>query len=147
MTTLAIGGGVTLEGPRVDLWARADMTAGPVACWPWTGGVSDNGYGRVRVAGVVWYAHRLAYLLARGPIPTGLMVCHACDNPPCVNPAHLFLGTARENNLDKVAKDRHPHWRPTPDELVHLQSASPAEVAAASDVSRRTVYRRLRAVA
>lgn len=144
MTTLTTGGGLTLAGPRFDLWARADLSGGPEACWPWGDARNDDGYGRIRIAGHHWYAHRLAYLLARGPIPAGAMVCHHCDNPPCVNPAHLFMGYAFENARDKVAKGRQAMWRPTQDELVLLTSNRSARaIAAEAGVSIRTIYRRL----
>lgn len=67
-----------------------------------------NGYGRFILGvsdGVEW-AHRLAYRLAKGPIGPGLQVCHSCDNPGCVRPGHLWLGTAKDNRLDSVTKNR-----------------------------------------
>jgi hypothetical protein len=82
-----------------------DSSAGPEACWPWRGRRSPGGYGRGSF-GTTTYAHRRAYELAVGPVPAGLDVCHACDNPPCCNPAHLWAGTARDNLRDAVAKGR-----------------------------------------
>jgi hypothetical protein len=77
-------------------------------CWPWTGGLDKYGYGNFydpRVRRIV-RAHRAAWELAYGAVPQKLKVCHSCDNPRCVNPAHLFLGTL--NIRDMVAKGR---WR------------------------------------
>lgn len=75
-------------------------------CWEWAKGRVQQGYGRLSVGRSEVRAHRFSYELAYGPIPEGMMVCHRCDNPPCCNPEHLFLGTALENNQDKAEKDR-----------------------------------------
>lgn len=77
----------------------------PADCWMWTG-ARAHGYGRIRTIGKRFCrAHRLAYALAHGD-PGPLLVCHRCDNPLCVNPAHLFLGTVQDNNLDRDTKHR-----------------------------------------
>lgn len=91
-------------------WARADQSGGPDACWNWTGGLLSTGYGRVVVSTNGHEsnvrAHRIAYELVKGPITGGLLVCHSCDNPRCVNPAHLWLGTHRDNGRDASIKGR-----------------------------------------
>lgn len=76
-------------------------------CWLWTAGVTDDGYGKFKVKGKMIPAHRFSYEQTNGPIPDGLWVLHKCDTPPCVNPAHLWLGTAMDNTLDSMKKDRH----------------------------------------
>lgn len=76
-------------------------------CWEWTRSRMPYGYGLYALAGGRnALAHRYAYALVNGAIPRGLCVCHRCDNPPCVNPDHLFLGSHRENAHDKIAKGR-----------------------------------------
>lgn len=95
-------------------WAKVDRR-GPDQCWPWTAYRNKKGYGQIKVGGKygqVISAHRVAHELLIGPIPDGLCVCHSCDNPPCCNPAHFWLGTNAENNADKVAKDRHSKLAP-----------------------------------
>lgn len=86
-------------------WARVEKSTG---CWLWTGAQQYYGYGELSVGKNRHVrAHRYSYQLAYGPIPKGLVVCHRCDNPPCVRPDHLFLGTHRQNVLDKLGKRRH----------------------------------------
>src|SRR3990167_3442392 len=85
-------------------WSKIKKTS---TCWLWTGFLNDAGYGIISIGCVLIRAHRFSWELHFSPIPDGLLVCHHCDNPPCVNPAHLFLGTKRDNARDMVAKGRH----------------------------------------
>lgn len=97
-----------LRNREVRFWPK--VRKGP-KCWEWTASKNPRGYGRFRMrplkrGWMVEYAHRLSWILAFGPIPEGMQVLHECDNPPCVRPAHLFLGTISDNMADKVAKGR-----------------------------------------
>jgi hypothetical protein len=91
----------------VRFWSKVDQGGGPDACWPWTAKRrARGGYGQFRLDGKIEGAHRIAFSLKNGPLPAGAQVLHRCDNPPCCNPAHLFLGTNLDNVEDKVAKGR-----------------------------------------
>jgi hypothetical protein len=78
----------------------------PDKCWEWQGGKSKDGYGYLHLAGQTKLAHRVSYELHHGEIPKGLVICHKCDNPPCVNPKHLFIGTHLDNAVDRDKKGR-----------------------------------------
>ena len=94
----------THEPVETRFWARVAQGEG---CWLWTGERNARGYGRFYPRWKAqYYAHRYSWELHNGPIPDGLYVCHRCDNPSCVRPDHLFLGTQRTNIQDALAKGR-----------------------------------------
>lgn len=85
---------------RIPYWASTSK------CWLWRGATDTKGYGCLGYTGTTTRANRLAWLCFFGEIPSGLLVCHHCDNPRCCNPFHLFLGTVSDNAKDSVAKGR-----------------------------------------
>lgn len=91
---------------KVNIKYNPDGTQNIKACMEWTGGKFDYGYGKFRVFKKHVRTHRFSYECYNGLIPEGLYVCHSCDNPPCVNPYHLWVGTHQENDQDKVKKGR-----------------------------------------
>lgn len=139
-------------------WEGVDRSAD---CWQWKRGDNGaNGYGKVYIRwdaeadrSIYAYAHRVAWELTFGPIPDGLQVLHQCDNPPCVRPAHLFLGTRPDNMADAgrkghLARDvrgtRNPGHRLEPSDVVaireaHRRGASMTDLGRAYGVSRHTV--------
>lgn len=112
-------------------WQRVQRGA-PCECWHWTG-TTDGRYGQL-FHGKRWVkAHRLSWEIANGqPFPAGLFACHSCDNPRCVNPAHIWPGTNAENQRDAVAKGRFTVWNRglvMPKTSTHCQRGHPFDEA------------------
>lgn len=103
------------------LWAFVKKGA-ESECWPYAGCKSPRmGYGLSHRKGKTTPAHRIAYEAAHGEIPAGMFVCHKCDNPPCCNPAHLFLGTPQDNVDDMMAKGRQRKTAEAVDKFLSLR--------------------------
>ena len=121
-------------------------------CWKWIGYLDPNGYGRLNIKNVPILAHRISYQLYRGGIPKGMSICHKCDNPFCVNPDHLFLGTQKDNMDDMINKGRDhkrgmkgsEHPRSKLDEekvkLIRLSSKTDMQLSIEYGVSRSVIY-------
>ncbi len=111
-------------------WSKVEKTDG---CWLWTGCIKRDGYGKVRISQRSFIAHRVSWELSFGAIPDFLHVLHRCDNPACVRPEHLFLGTQRDNVADMDAKgrrgevnmrgERHPQARLTEADVRLIRSS------------------------
>jgi hypothetical protein len=142
------------KGPRTPVdqrfW-RMVSVGGPDDCWEFKGHRRENGYGWFSYNGKSTNAHRIAYTLTHGEIEEAMFVCHSCDNPPCCNPRHLWLGTSADNTSDMDAKGRrrsipqhgskHGLSKLTEDDVISIRGsdASPTEIARAFGVTRQCV--------
>jgi hypothetical protein len=97
-------------------------------CWLWFGGTDRDGYGVIMFGRKTLTAHRVSYALVHGQIPPGMLVMHSCDVPRCVNPAHLSLGTIKDNNRDMTRKGRLK--RPAPEFLPRGSRSAQAKLTA-----------------
>jgi hypothetical protein len=138
-------------------WRHVDIR-GEDECWRWIGGRNQDGYGAFGIwvdenTSKTFRAHRIAYELTKGPIPEGLFVCHTCDNPPCCNPRHLFLGTNSDNLVDMHRKGRARHptgeengwakltWAEVDEIRTLIRNNIPKrEIARRFGVSEKTIY-------
>lgn len=133
-------------------WCRVRKTSG---CWVWIGArCGRNGekrYGTIRADGVQTKTHVLSWRLAYGDIPEGQLVLHHCDNPPCVRPDHLFLGTHQDNTHDAFHKGRRP-YRLTYEQVAFVRESRTrgvtySEIAAALQVAESVIWKALRGYA
>ena len=120
-------------------WEKVDKN-GPIPdhcpergpCWIWMGSRKDFGYGDFARDGRLWLAHRVSWEIHYGPVPDGIQVCHQCDNPSCVRPDHLFLGTQTDNVQDCLSKGRH--------RTVHGENAHSCRLTTAHVLEARRLY-------
>lgn len=128
MTARGATGRFVAVDPVERFWGNVARST-PDACWLWQGAMDGAyGYGAFFCHGKNHRAHRFAYELLVGPIPEGLFVCHSCDNPPCVNPAHLWVGTNYDNFSDMRAKGRAAVPVANKDEACHQAKLTAADV-------------------
>lgn len=129
-------------------WDRLDLTNGPDACWLWPGCRDKAGYGLVRYGGKVIRAHRVAFAIHNQHQLGREFICHRCDNPPCCNPRHLFIGDPQTNVDDMVKKGRHRcgrgnrhGWVLHPESILrgdkHPFSIDPSKAARGEDASHK----------
>lgn len=112
------------KGSQVARDFNTRYTITESGCWEWNDSTDSGGYGHLQVNKKYWKAHRYSYFLINGEFDWTLLVCHTCDNPPCVNPDHLFLGTHLDNNLDCVRKGRHRSTYPIRSNIGEINNRS-----------------------
>lgn len=123
-------------------------------CWNWVGAINGNGYGCFGINKKLIGSHRFSYQIHFGEIPDGMLICHHCDNPLCINPKHLFLGTSKDNSQDAVMKGRtnhsenHPKAKLSNNDVIlirkmYTQGVPRIELSALFGVMRPEIYKLL----
>lgn len=143
--------GVSKKRPASDRERFESFVLKSDGCWTWKGSLDRYGYGQFKVNGHPIGAHRFSYLLHFGDLPMHLCVCHSCDNPSCVNPSHLWLGTHADNARDRREKgrsvclrgERSPVAKLTPEQIRDIRASSESQRALASkfNVSQSNISR------
>lgn len=108
-------------------WKKVDKR-GPDECWEWRRSKNPDGYGKVWLFNKMLYAHRISFEITYGKIPENMRVCHKCDNPGCVNPNHLFLGSQKDNMKDMILKGRAIHYCGEENKSSKLKSKEVCEI-------------------
>jgi hypothetical protein len=147
------GTGIEPDPLAIRFWKKVDRR-GPDECWPWIGAKGTAGYGHIKIGNRNRPAHRIAVELTGGrAVSDGAVVRHSCDNPPCVNPAHLIVGTQLENIADRDTRgrgtrgERSPTAKLTAEQVRAIRATHAAggytlrEIAAQFDVTHATVVR------
>jgi hypothetical protein len=111
-------------------------------CWEWTDYKDKDGYGNIRIDGKNKKAHRVSYETFVGYIPEGMCICHTCDNPPCINPSHLFIGTFDDNNKDRDKKGRGIHGEKVHTAKLTLEEVNEIKVSKANGDSYRKLAKK-----
>lgn len=120
------------ERLKARFWAKVKKTK---TCWLWQGATNNHGYGLIKqpLRSNQLLAHRVSYVIHFGPLPEGVCALHRCDNPPCVNPDHLFDGTKKDNTQDMISKGRnccpkgeqHPKAKLTTEDVIQIRAFYP----------------------
>lgn len=123
-------------------WSKVNFQ-GPNGCWEWVGYTHHTGYGVIKLNKKSIRVHRVSFTLAYGNIPEGQHICHHCDNTKCVNPAHLFAGSAKDNMVDMTTKGRHCNSKGELHGLSVLTEAQVIEIRRLYASTKTAAYKRV----